>query len=61
MTDISLREYFDERIDRVESSIDEIKTNHIAHLDKKFDKIIWLIITTLVAIVLHAVGVYFNG
>lgn len=61
MGNVPLKEYFDERINRVEKSIDELANNHIAHLNAKFDKIIWLIITTLVALVLHAVGVYFNG
>lgn len=58
---VPLKDYFDERMNRIERSIEELKTNHIAHLDAKFDKIIWLIITTLAAIVTHAVGTYFYG
>ena len=30
--------------------IDEIKDNHLAHLDAKVDKIQWLLVTTLITI-----------
>lgn len=61
MKEVSLKEYFDERISRIEKSIEELKNNHIAHLDQKFDRITWLLITTLVAVVVHAIGVIING
>lgn len=60
-TDISLREYFDGRIDGLEKSINELKMNHFFHLEKKIDKIMWFIITTLLAVVAHAVGVLLHS
>lgn len=55
---------YDERMIRVEDKIDLVINNHIYHLnskvekvDKKVDKIIWLIITTLIGIVFLLVKV----
>lgn len=48
-------------MDGFEKSLDDMKNNHISHLDKKVDKIIWLLITTLIAIIIHAVGVILHG
>jgi hypothetical protein len=37
-----------ERLAVVETLVKEIKDNHLAHLDAKMDKMMWLVLTTLV-------------
>lgn len=68
MNDISLKEYIEKRLDVFEKSINELKSNHFSHLELKVEKIeakmdrnMWLLITTLVAIAVHAIGVIING
>jgi hypothetical protein len=34
------------RLTKVEESLDEIKNNHLVHLDAKIDKILWFLITS---------------
>ena len=34
------------RLTRVEESLEEIKTNHLVHLDAKIDKVLWFLLTT---------------
>lgn len=34
------------RLTRVEESLEEIKTNHLVHLDAKIDKILWFLLTS---------------
>lgn len=60
-TDISLREYFETRMDGFEKSLDNLKTNHFLHLEKKIDKIMWFIITTLLAVIVHMVGMWLHS
>lgn len=59
--EVSLKEYFDGRIDGLEKSINDLKVNHFFHLEKKIDKIMWFIITTLLAVVVHAIGVWLHS
>ena len=40
-----------ERITRLETKVDDVMTNHLPHIQKKVDRIQWLIITTLVTVV----------
>lgn len=62
--DVPLREYVERRFDGFEKSIDDLKTNHFNHLGLKVEKIeakmdrnMWLLVTTLAAIIVHAIGV----
>lgn len=41
----------EQRITRVETQLNEIRLNHLPHLESKMDKMIWLIVTTLVGVV----------
>lgn len=65
---ISIKEYIDKRFDGFEKSIDDLKNNHFNHLEKQVEKVetkmdrnMWLLITTLVGLVVHAVGVIIHG
>lgn len=49
------------RLSTLEQKIDELGSNHIHHLTKKVDAIVWLLITTLTAIVVHAAGSWLNS
>lgn len=48
------------RLSTLEEKIDELGSNHIHHLTKKVDAIVWLLVTTLTAIVVHAIGAIIN-
>lgn len=48
------------RLTKLETEIAEIKTNHLPHIQKTVDKILWLIITTLLGIVVHGALTYFQ-
>lgn len=48
------------RLSVLEEKIDKLSNNDVHHLTKKVDKIIWLLITTLTAIVVHAAGAIIN-
>lgn len=39
-----------ERVARVETSVDEIKNNHLPHIEAKIDRAFWLLITTLIGV-----------
>lgn len=54
--EVSLKEYFDRRFEGVDKTLEEIKTNHFLHLEKKVDRIFWFLLTTFAAIVVHAIG-----
>lgn len=41
--------------------IDEIKDNHLPHLDAKVDRIQWLIVTTLITLVVLLITNLING
>ena len=43
------------RITAVETVLDEIRTNHLPHIEKKIDRITLLFITTLIALVTNLV------
>ena len=43
------------RMTRVETKLEEILVNHLPHLEAKVDRITWLIITTLVAVVIDLI------
>ena len=56
-----------ERLAKLETMVGDIMNNHLAHIDKKIervqkkqDKITWLIITTLITIILVGVEIYFK-
>ena len=38
------------RLTRLETLLDEIKNNHLAHLEMKVDRITWILVTSLVAL-----------
>lgn len=66
--DVPLKEYLEKRLDVFEKSINELRTNHFTHLElrvekieAKMDRITWLLVSTLVAIVVHAVGAIIRG
>ena len=40
--------------------IQDIKDNHIKHLTRKVDRIQWLLITTLIAVVLNFISSFIN-
>lgn len=44
-----------ERLTRMETMVDEIRNNHLVHLEAKVDRITWLIIVTLVGIVANLI------
>lgn len=48
------------RLTSLETTLDELKTNHFPHLQGTVDKILWLIITTLLGIVVHGALTYYQ-
>lgn len=48
------------RLTKLETSVEEIKNNHLVHLQGTVDKILWLIITTLLGIVVHGALTYYQ-
>lgn len=49
------------RLTALEEKIDNLANNHFEHLEKKVDRMLWFILTTLTAVVVHAVGVILHG
>lgn len=43
------------RLSKVETTLNEIKDNHLVHLDAKVDRIQWLLVITLVGLVANLV------
>jgi len=43
-------------VDRVGDKVEEIKENHLPHIQSKVDKILWLLVTTLISL---SVGLLF--
>lgn len=41
----------EQRLTRVETKLSEIMSNHIPHLEEKMDRILWLIVITLIGVV----------
>ena len=43
----------EQRLTRLETVVEEIKENHLKHLAEKLDRLMWLIITTLLGVVIN--------
>lgn len=47
----------EQRLTRLETVVDEIKNNHLVHLEEKLDKLIWLVVASLVGVVANLLNV----
>ena len=45
----------EQRLTRLETIVDEIKNNHLVHIEAKIDRVTWFILVTLVGVVVSFV------
>ena len=45
------------RLTRLETTVDEIKNNHLKHIEDKIDKITWLIVTGVIGVAANLLNV----
>lgn len=48
------------RMSRVETTLEEIKTNHLPHIQAKVDKMMWLLVTSLAAALIELIKVFYG-
>jgi len=46
----------EQRLSRIETIVDEIKNNHLVHLEAKMDRMNWLIIVSLVGVLANLIS-----
>ena len=47
------------RLTRLEESLTDLKENHVPHLEAKLDRIQWLLITTMLALLINLANKFF--
>ena len=47
----------EQRLTRLETIVDEIKNNHLVHIEAKIDKMTWLVVTSLVGVVANLANI----
>mgnify|MGYP001590451749 CR=1 FL=1 len=47
----------EQRMTRLETIVDEIKKNHLVHIESKIDKMTWLVVTSLVGVIANLVNI----
>ena len=47
------------RLTRLEESLTDLKENHVPHLEAKLDRIQWLLITTMLALLINLANIFF--
>ena len=45
----------EQRLTKLETIVDEIKNNHLVHIEAKIDRVTWFILVTLVGVVVSFV------
>jgi len=46
----------EQRITRVETIVDDIKTNHLVHMEEKIDKLTYLLVASLIGVVANLIS-----
>ena len=47
----------EQRMTRLETIVDEIRKNHLVHIEGKIDKMTWLVITSLIGVIANLANI----